>query len=276
MKSELKKIKIRNHEISYVEINNNKKNTLLVVHGLNSSLEFANNLFHKVKNFNLVAITLPLNKFNALNDLNIEMGELVNVVKEIISKINTKVYVLGHSLAGGIVSEITRAKKIFYLSTINPGLIKQKDYIKYKNIIIPTNTKQAITKKAIEKFGANLIKYKNKNHSTFIKVMLADESSYRNVIENNLLNQEYMTETLKENYLNNKKKSVYIIGSNDNVVSTSEYVKFVNSIGEKVNIIKNSGHNPIKDNVEDVLKILNHNIPNKKYIFKKKVNIFKN
>ncbi|NQZ66343.1 MAG: alpha/beta hydrolase [Mycoplasmatales bacterium] len=271
MKSDFKIIKINNHKIEYKEKNNSKKNTLLFLHGMNSSLEFALPIYEKIKNFNVIAINFPINKNNKYNIENITIDEMILITKKIIKKIKTNVYVLGHSLSGAILAKLNKnVKKFFYLSTINPNLIYQMNYIESKKIIFGNTKKEKIKKAIIEKVFAKVI---SKNQSDFIKAFLNDNSGYKEIIINNLFNETYMKDELKKGYINNSKKSIYIIGDRDTIVKSQNFTNFIKSIGNDVILIKNAGHNPIKDASEIVLEILNQNIPNKKYFFKRNIKI---
>lgn len=274
MEENIKTIKILGHEIEYLEINNKKKNTLLMLHGMNSSYKFAKDLYPLVKDFNVISINFPLNEATAFSSKEISMDILVEITNEIINQIKTKVYILGHSLAGGIISTIKNVKKVFYLCTINPSMFSSEEFNKYKKILLPNSKGDKIKNVLYKGVISNVLAINDKKASYFMKLMLSNNSGYKNIVTNNLLNEEYIFIKLKDDYLKNKNKSIYITGEKDLIVNSKRFISFIESIDKRTIVVDNAGHNPIVDNPELIYSILKENIPNKKYWFKKNIHLF--
>ena len=102
--------------------NNNKKITLLYIHGYNSNGLSIKNLLDMDANFNIVYFDYPTDKvYNT-----IEMAEEIN---KAIKNIKGPIVVMGHSLGGAVMSHIKdkrKIKKFIFLSALNPTLMNNK------------------------------------------------------------------------------------------------------------------------------------------------------
>lgn len=277
MKKQIGKVTLDKYEIEYIYKNNGKKNTVLFVHGVNSSYDFIEGIEDKMKNYNYIAINLPINSNNVFDTPAFSLEELTNSVEEIIKIIRTPIYLFGHSLAGGIVSSLKRSKKIkkmFFMSTISPGMVTQKNYNMGMKFLFPEGKLGKATSALILKSVTSLAKTPEAKY--FINIIISKESGYRNIIRNSLFNTEFMTKELSKNYLKWKDKSIYLIGEKDIVINPEKFKWYISSIGGEVIFIQDSAHNPIKDNPMKVLEVMDANIPNKKRFFGLKRKIIKN
>lgn len=202
MKYLLKKILIKNEEISYYIKENKAKFTIVFIHGYNSSSDFAQPLFNLPQNFNIVVLNLPgsLLLKNPRHVLSIDL--FISIVKEFITK-HVKVsnlILLGHSLSGGVVAPLSqhpKVKQIIYLSTIHPRMNHSNSW---KNL----NTFYNQTHK--NSFFHDYLK-----NNPELEEIFDQEKLFADLTKKYLLNLEYVEKELKTHYLKslNKKNLIY-------------------------------------------------------------------
>ncbi|CAM9121587.1 alpha/beta hydrolase [Mycoplasma marinum] len=239
--------KINGQNIRYFEKNNGSKWTIIFVHGFNSSSIFAKNLFTLKNEYNIIAIDMIPED----SKKDIEYDELVKIVKYFIKKNrNKKIILLGHSLAGGIVSKVgihPRVKKVIFLSTITPSMIESKGYKFLKNHHQPKSKLALIL--------SNKIEEKAKEKYEWVHKFLDRDSIWAKILNETVLDDTFMGK-LDRRYKVLKSKSYFIVGKDDSVISTKIFISYVNSLKKEVKII-GVRHNPIKTAPKEVNDYLN-------------------
>ena len=230
--------------------NNNKKITLLYIHGYNSSGLSIQNLLDLDANFNIVYFDYPTDKvYNTV--------ELAKEVDEAIKKIKGPIVVMGHSLGGGVLAHLKdrrKIKKFIFLSALNPTLVNNKGH----QFLLNESKTGKIIQKVIAK-SINLIS------DGFFAAFLNPSERWSRFINENILNKEYLEVHLDKEYKAKAKKSISIIGTEDKLFNYLKYNEYMKKIANlKQYTIEEGSHSVISDHPNETLKILNSEIPNKK------------
>lgn len=247
----LKKLTVNNEQISYYVKENNAKWTVLFVHGYNSSSDFASELFHLKQNFNIIALNLPGSHYLEKPRQGLSVNYFYQIINTFI-KHHLRIHhliLLGHSLGGAVVAPLSKNKKVkrvIYLSPIHPHIIKSKSWKKLHAFYFPTNN--------------------NHKSNSEIESHLGKGGLYLDLIKNDLLNYDYITGTLNDEYkMNLRKKPLFIIGDNDHLIETKQFVEFVTKdLKQKIKIIPQTSHNPIQEKPYLFNDLLNREIRWKK------------
>ncbi len=276
MQDKLKKIKILNSTLSYYIKDNKAKWTAIFVHGFNSSTDFAKPIYELDNNYNIIALNLPGSKY--LNELDQELGidYFSDLIMIFIDKClrSKKIVLIGHSLGGGIVAKISdhrRVKRVFYISTINPEMIKSKGWMALYDFFYPSGMKKNLKKMAI-KTGSSLYKTWT-NKTSPIMEFIDEKGKFLPVIKNYLLNNIYMESVLRNDYEKSLVKNpLFIIGDSDKIVETLSFVKFVEKdLKQQVLVMQDTKHNPFDNNSVTLNYLFNNEIPLTRRFFKLKL-----
>ena len=229
--------------------NNNKKITLLYIHGYNSNGLSIGSLLEKDANFNIVYFNYPTDKIY-------NTTELAEEIDKAIKRIKGPIVIMGHSLGGAVMSHIKdkrKIKKFIFLSALNPTLMKNKGW---QFLLSETRTGK-ILQKVISK-TINLIS------DGFFANFLNPAKKWSRFINENILNQEYLESHLDAAYKSKAKKSITIIGTEDKLFDYNYYNDYMKKIGiEKQFTIQNGSHSVVQGYADELLKILNSEIQNK-------------
>ncbi len=252
---------INGKEIKYFVKNNNSKWTVIFVHGFNSSSNFARYLFTLKNNYNIIAIDMV--DMNTADE--VEYDAMVKIIDVFVKKAKTrKVILLGHSLAGGVVSKVginPKVKKIVYMSTITPEVQKTSAYKLLK--------KHHETKNKLPLLISNKIVELTKGKYGWAHAFLDRNSKWTGILNNTVLNERFM-KRLDARYKLTKHKAKFVVSQDDNIISTKAFVKYANSLGKNVTFI-GKRHNPIKTAPHKFNQYLNGMTEGRKRIFKKNV-----
>lgn len=252
------KIKYQDHEIDVTVIDHQAKITLLCVHGFGSNKEFIKTFGVNDANFNVVAYSVPI-----IEEMSVD--HMVNVAKKVLRHLkNTRVYLVGHSLGGAVLSRLHsfRIKKYFFISPIHPYLVKAKPYKLLKAAFSPrTSLKNVLSSLAFS--AAKTIP----NLDTFTNI----ESPWFNIVRQEILQPEFM-DLLNTNY-QKIKNPTFFVGDDDKVISTRHLQEFVKDTFDQDVTILEGRHN-IFDNPE-LQKMFNEKIAFKKRFLAKWRSIIK-
>ncbi len=247
--------------IKYFVKNNNSKWTIIFVHGFNSSSNFARYLFTLKNNYNIIAVDMV----NVDRADEVQFDEMIKIVSTLIKKTKTrKVILLGHSLAGGVVSKVglsPKVKKIVYMSTITPEIQKTKAFKLLK--------KHHETKGKISLLITNKMVEMTRGKYGWAHAFLDRDSKWTGILKNTVLNEKFM-KRLDSRYKLTKHKAKFVVSKDDNIISTRAFVKYANSLGKNVTYI-GKRHNPIKTAPEEFNQDLNKMTEGRKRIIKKRV-----
>ncbi len=253
--------KINDKDIRYFVKNNNSKWTIIFVHGFNSSSKFAQHLFPLNNDYNIIAVDMV--DMNKAND--VEFDEMIKIISTLTKKTRTrKVILLGHSLAGGVVSKVglnPKVKKIIYMSTITPEMQKTNAYKMLK--------KYHNTKKKLPLLITNKLLEMTKGKYEWARAFLDRDSKWTGILNNTVLDERFM-KRLDTRYKLTKHKAMFVVSKDDNIISTKAFVRYANSLSKDVTYI-GKRHNPIKTDPQGFNEYLNNIVKDKKRIIKKGV-----
>lgn len=252
------KLKIKNREIEIKIIDNKAKITLLCVHGFSSNKNFIKTLGTNNENFNIVSYSVPV-----IEDMSVDY--MVEIAKIVLKRIkNSRVYVLGHSLGGAVLSRLHnhKIKRYFFVSPIHPYLTQFRPYkilkAAYEPQSIFQNVMGSVAMAAVKKIPNN-------------DFAVDFDSPWFNIVRNELIKEEFMQkldEDLKK--INNP---TFFVGDDDRIISTKHLLKFVEEELHLQAIVLEGKHN-IFDNIM-LSELLNKSISFKKRLFFKFRKIFR-
>ena len=266
-------LEIMGYDIPVYVKDNNAKVTLLFIHGFHSSHEFIGKVKNLENNYNIISFSMPGSKFvKPTEELSIAL--LTKVAKKVLEQVkSSKIYILGHSLGGFVASELGRSskvKKVIYLCPIHPNIVNTNLFKWLKTTIKPESKKEVILSKVIMG-GMNIAKH---IADPSVRKFIDPENPWFDISKNDLLNEGLIRERLRQNYLKTLNKSYYICGTEDTVISTPDFVQFIEEeLGKKVTMVE-AKHSPFLENVNETNDIVNSIIPFKKRWFAKWRKIF--
>lgn len=265
----INKIKI-DGEIEQVFIqDNNSTNTLIMLHGMNSSSDFANDLYPLKHNFNIISINLPGSKYNS-DKQEVTMEKWFNYACKMIKRVkNTNLYLLSHSMSGGIASMIINQfdfKKCFFFDTIHPLMNKSKAHNVLRLYHQPKNILETAASKII---GVGVSQKRKTN--PWIDAFTSKDSIWYQMLNDYVLDDNFLKQ-IGENIAKKNQICYFAISSNDDIINTIDFVEYAISIKRPCEIIGTT-HNPFKVAPDQVNNYLNRYIPFKKRsrFFKKKI-----
>ena len=270
-------IKLDNETIPIYTQDNKSDTTIVFLHGINSSSDFMKKLIDLPHKYNIVAPNLPGSKyFRDVLPEEINMPIWIKYVQKIIENIKTKhIYVLAHSMAGGIGAKIVdnpRINKIIMMSTINPAMVNTSSY---SFLMHTAKTANENTNKL--SWLGNVI---TKVASWFKKTQpLIDgftrKGNWYNIIENTVLNNKYLAE-LDKDYRRNKDKLIFVISQKDNIIGTKYFEEYARALQKPVTIIGQT-HSPIKNDPITSNNFINSIVsPKKRWFWQRFITFRKN
>lgn len=264
----LKKVIINNKESLLYIKDNKSKNTLVFLHGMNSSSDTGVDFYKNKSNFNIIALNMPGSNHNPEDEINMDMW--LDYAIEVIDRIrNTNLYLLSHSMSGGIAAELMNHfnfQKVFFMDTIHPFMSKQKTYGLLKILVKPESIIDKTAQKLLKLGMAKRIK-----NDPWIAGFVDPDSIWSTLLANNVLDKEYL-ENINKNIQKHLDKTYFIIGKDDQVISTNEFIEYAHSINRPITII-GSGHSPQKTAPNYITNYLNKEINYKRryWIFPNKI-----
>ena len=262
--------RINRYNIKFFRKNNNAKNTLLCVHGYNSSSDFVKKLYDLDNQFNIISINLPGSKY-VKSKVDLTMEEVVHILEKFIKKLRRKnIYFLAHSLAGAIVTEMKDLSKIkgyVFLDTLNPYVTRTR---RYKRMWEINSKKEKSNGKILNVLNNLSLKTQNLKNE---RIRELGQNFYfftnppiglRKIFKENMWNVDYIENELHQNYKKIKKPVLAICGLRDIVIDYRTFSQFMKEkFKVESHLILNGGHNPINDSPKAVNKILNDFIGDK-------------
>lgn len=254
----LKHININNIDIPYILQDNGFEDTIVYVHGLNSSTDSLSKVLKMKLNFNIIAINYPGNKY--LPNFTANFEEYVEITKKLLAKINSKrIHLLGHSLGGAIIANVARFPMVdlqFYVSALVP-YDYDTHYVKFMRRILQ---KQSMFKTFVDIANRTIELDHFLNDGLvemFSKVAEYTETSRQLMIDFVFNGTEI--EKLRVAYsLTNPDKTHFIIGDRDKVVKADKFKSFVESeLNRKSIVLEKCDHNPFTNNTEKVIDYIN-------------------
>ncbi|WP_128008477.1 alpha/beta fold hydrolase [Mycoplasma sp. ATU-Cv-508] len=208
----------------------------------NSSSDFAKPVFGLKTNYNIISVNLPGSRYLDHDEAELGIDFYVKLL-EIFIKNNVKsrkIVLVGHSLGGGIVaalSKLSKVKRVVYVAAINPHMIYARNWTALYDLFFGQGIHKSL-KNMLVKAGAKIYKsLVDKN--AVVKEICDQQGRFVPIIKNYLLNTEYMSEILKDQYRQSLRKTpLFIIGDQDRIVETSRFVNFVEQeLGQKVVVL---------------------------------------
>lgn len=268
-------IKTNGYDIPVFFLDNKAKKTLLFVHGFSSSYRFIGDLDKEKTNYNIVTFSFPgTQDVEAKEKVSINL--FVSIVNDLINNHikHSKIYLVGHSLGGLVCSEAGQNKKVkgvFFIAPVHPRIENGKLFSKLRVIVDPQTKKQELASKVITK-SLSALNALTKKHSKTMD-FISEDSPWYAIVKDTLMNKQYIDVTLRNNYHKLNRKARYIVGSLDEVISTSNFVKFVEEEMHKEVFSVISGHHPLSSKTSQVNEYINSYISYKKRFFTSKKSI---
>ncbi|WP_223644894.1 alpha/beta fold hydrolase [Mycoplasma tauri] len=251
----------KNQKMPVFAVDNKKDTTLLFLHGLNSNSQFIEPLLEFNHNFNIVSVNFTGSKYSPkIKAEKIILEDWIDIAKIVLQNIKTKnVYILAHSMAGAVAVNLAndkRVKKIFMLATVNYSMMKNSSYSLLKNVIGTAEKGPSLFGKLFV-WGAKFSKKGQKLTESFSR-----KGKWYNLLEKYILNPEFM-EKLDAKYREISDKLIFIIGDNDSIIGTDNFINYGNEL--KVTSLKiGYTHSPIKTAPYQINNFLNLTIKSKK------------
>lgn len=269
---ENKTVKINGIDINVLIKDNKRNTTILYVHGFNSSHDSGNLLFEKLTSFNIVAVDLPGSKYSPTDkQLSLELFALV--LKKVLKKYihSKKVILLGHSLGGASILNLQDNPKVIgniFVATIHPKLADNFG----QTVVELMRDDETMVKRLRKKVFKGAIKVaKIKISDDFLNTITEQNSPFSYIIQNNMLNNEWLQDKLKDQYKSLKKPSIFCVGDKDGIISTKGFTQFVNNeLQRPLRTFEECGHNPMKDSTDEIINYIESSFSSKRKLFNKK------
>ena len=234
----------------YIDIGANKKNALLLVHGLGGSIEsWINNIDEMSQLFNVVAVDLPgfgqSDKPKISYTIEFYQKFVVQFLKKL--KIQHKISVVGSSLGGHIAAElaISHSNLINKLILISPagalpssfkGTVALKKYVKVTDAKSVRQVKQALSE----------IVYNNKPVDMTYAQMVFQKISMPGAKHAFLSALRGSAQARRLNrYLNQIQAQTLLLWGKEDVIIPVRFVKsFVNMKNCRIILLEHCGHRP--------------------------------
>lgn len=257
----LKHIIIDNIEIPILIKDNGFEDTIIYIHGLNSSTDALNEVVKMDLNFNIIAINYPGNKY--LVNYSANFDKYIEITKKLLAKVKSKrIHLLGHSLGGAIAAHVARfpiIDKQFYVSALVP-YDYEKPFVKFTKVFLENPSVYNGFIKFASKITDMNIHLNEGLVEMLEKVSEYTETSRRLMVEY-VLNPIEIEKLRIAYFSTNPKKTHFIIGDHDKVVKVDEFSNFVeNELKRKAIVLKGCDHNPFTYNTQKVIDYINQNI----------------
>lgn len=238
------------HNLKF-EIENNKKTTLLSIHGYAGDKNFLNNIKNLRHSFNVISFDLNYSEIDLLS-----ISHFANIINYNVQKNNLQnFFVLGHSLGAAIALKIRGAKKIICMSPFHPYTRLTKTWL------MPSNLDQSIlaVKNLVYDFqetfqSENSINLFAKKHLMFTQ---RNKIKLESFATKELFNQKFLHHTLMLMYKEVACPLSFIHGDSDKYVTLSSTKKLVDKLNcQDLHIIKKCGHLPAFEKPAEVIDVL--------------------
>ncbi|MCR8613289.1 MAG: alpha/beta hydrolase [Mycoplasma sp.] len=257
------KIDILGETIEYY-IENNNKQKILFLHGLNSSQKFLYSLKNKKRTYDIVSFDFPGNGLSTANNL-ISIENYQKITEKFIEELKLNdLIVLGHSLGAAsavYVGKMRQVKKVVLVSPFTPYWYKHRHnslvtWIRPRNIDeLKSSFLNLIYKPENKKVYYNNV---NSTASRFIKkiIKMRDKNNY--LFFKEILNKDYLyNEKTMSYYKSSKRKQIVIQGKDDLFVSWKSIEEYKKKFHVKVIYLEKCGHSPIFEKSDEVNQVLN-------------------
>ena len=263
---------INNYSIPYEFYDNRAKDTIIFVHGFNSSKRFIGNLPDERLNFNILIFSLP-GSIDVITKDELRVSFLRDITSEVVSKVRrTRIHILGHSLGGPIALGQINNKKIksfLFVSPYHPLTHQSAVSKQYESFLFPKNKLEQIKKNALIVGATVASKIKKVNLDSFIN----EESPWINIAKKDLFDKKFISE-LDNEYKVVMDKSSFLVSPEDKIISGKLLIKYLKQFDKDVTLVEGD-HNPIKSNLDEVTKWLNANIKYRRRFFTKTTRVLK-
>lgn len=265
---ENKSIMLLGETINYIYEETGKVKVLFL-HGFNSSLKFAAEIYKLERNFDIVAFDFPgCGKSSAHNPINIEFYQNITLV--FIEQLRLKdFYIVAHSLGGAsalkALEKNSTIKHAILGAPINHMLIKDNDIVsllKLKSWLLPDKIEDAIesTDSLVYRPIATYKSSISNIAKAFLKIVARKKILFHEIVENQILNPQYLETKIKALYDNAPANYSFIIGDHDLFVSKKAIDKIALEKNKIVHTIPLCGHAPFYEYPEEVLQIIEKTI----------------
>lgn len=142
---------------SFEFIDNQKKDTILFLHGWGCNYNYMVPLANKIKNANCLLIDLPGFKNNKPFESPKKFDDYINYLLMFLKDNNFKInYIVGHSFGGKLAIKLSNELKINHMFLFSPSTFNKKRYLNYyiKIFFYKIIKRISIFKKYLNKFGS--------------------------------------------------------------------------------------------------------------------------
>ncbi|WP_406615571.1 alpha/beta fold hydrolase [Mycoplasmopsis hyopharyngis] len=259
-------------QFKYTELDNEKvplwiedkklDTTVLFIHGINSNSDFIEKLKEFDLPFNSIAINLPGSKYfgREVSTQDITIEYWIQCAKKVLESIKTKnVIIFAHSMGGAVALELAndpKVSKVIMLSTINPSMTKTSGYSNLRSVIEPQSKTSFLWGKIIS-LGAKMFSKGRALLDSF-----SSKGKWVTLLSGCVLNNDYLN-YLDELYFKHKDKLIFIIGQNDKLIGTEQFLEYGKNL-DVLSVMIGKNHSPIKDDPKGIFLFLKFLINSKK------------
>ncbi len=244
----------------FKQFENNHKKKVVFLHGFNSTGNFVQPLLKLQRNYDVISFDFPGCGSEKSGDKTLTIESYSQFAIEKINQLTEPFILVGHSLGGAIAMNIAThplVSKIVLLAPLNPFAYKEG----IESWLLPTNTQDALI--SMESLVGNIEKetYFNNLINTagmFFKNTLPKIDIFKEMVFNQITNQDYLNTVLMDKYLSNQKETILIQGDIDKFITKESSDKTCETFKFQKVILKNTGHALIFEREKEINDILNN------------------
>ncbi len=241
--------------------NDINKNKVLFLHGFNSTRKFVEPLMKTNHHFTIITLDFPGCGENG-DEMPISIDNYSEYVLQTITAIDAPLVVVGHSLGGAIANKVSQhplVQQVILLAPLNPFVAKDNKE-QLRKWLLPNDINEAkdslmhlVFNKEKNIYFSNI----DRSAQSFLKRVKEKRQSFMNIVDHEILNDEYISNDLLNAYKHNIKNTVVIQGQKDFFVSLSSAKELSNTFGWKLIELENTGHSLIFERPELITKYIN-------------------
>lgn len=251
----------------YIKVDENKKYNIVYFHAFTGSYKNKSYLADKFINCNFYGFDMPGHGDTPINNKDeISIENFCNLgIQFILDYDINNIILMGHSMGGGISTIIAnnpliknRIKKIILECPASLASLVNYDSIVKK--LIPSSLEEM--KMIGNELFYNPLKFfgNEKNYNKFLNLefeRLKDKDYLKIIVDKD--NQIKMGNKINEAVLNNDKKSLVILGDQDNIIPVKQSLEiFGINKNYQIKSIKDTKHVPIAEQTNETLSIINY------------------
>lgn len=258
-------LSVLGHSISYLEVNPEKKSTVLFIHGNSMSKKLFRNQLNseRFNNYRLVFFDLvgfggssrsdqPTKEYN--------VPFYAELIRSVIQALSLEdIYLVGHSLGGHIAIEfagkyVNEIKGFIAVSTPPLGIPADIPAAFQPNPVANLLFQAKLSKEEVIDLSNNVAG--TIHHNEVVDSVESADPLARQKIGESIINQNYMDEIGVLNAI--KLPYALVLGADDKLCNPGYFSKypFKNQWRGEVNIIEHSSHNPFLDRPEEINRLI--------------------